>query len=73
MDVYVAEAWAMEVTAFNAPILPMHCGDLVKIVPLKEVVVVPYLHMEPRSLPSKNTATAPRSPLLRKDFLMETP
>ena len=72
MDVYVAEAWAMEVTAFNAPILPMHCNHT-KIFPLKEVIVVPYLHMESRSLPSKNTATAPHIPLLRKDFQMETP
>ena len=73
MDVYAAEMWAMEVAAFNAPILPMNYTTITRRAPLQEIVIVPYLHMEPRSPPVKHGATAPHIPLLRKDFLMETP
>ena len=73
MDVYAAEMWAMEVAAFNAPILPMNYTTITRRAPLQEIVIVPYLHMEPRSPPVKHGATAPHIPLMRKDFLMETP
>jgi len=73
MDVYVAECWAMEVAAFKAPILPMNYTTITRRAPLQEIIIVPYRHMQQRSPSLKYGATAPHIPLLRKDFLMETP